>query len=675
MFQRRRAVLALLGWALCLTGSAAVRLAAQDVPLIPLDQLFDNPEITAAQISPDGRTLAYLKPYDGVLNVFVRDLSANIDRRVTSDTLRPIRQYRWSADGNWIIYQQDRGGNENFHLFVVAAAAPGAPKARDLTPYEGARAEIIDVPPDVSGEIVIALNKRSPTAFDAYWVNLETGALRPLAENPGRLTGYFIDRDRLHQLRVAVGHDSAGATQIFVRATERDPWHPVATYAPDEHVAPIRMHPDGRHLYMRSDHGKTNLAVLVLLDLRSGRDSLVETDPLRQVDLGSSLFSDVTDSLLATTYEGDTVRLYPKTAQLGRDLDRIRRAHGGTPELLSATRDESKWVVDFISPVDPGATYLYDRKNGTTRLLFNPRPWLTANTLAAMRPITFTARDGLTVHGYLSVPRGAAARDLPLVVLVHGGPWTRDHYGYYPEVQLLANRGYAVLQVNYRGSTGYGKAFVEAAVHQFSGAMQSDLLDGIHWAVEQGIADPAKVAIYGGSYGGYASLVGVTFSPGVFACAVDYVGPSSLVTLVRSFPAYWRPYLEGSWYRFVGNPDVASDRKDMLARSPIMFVDRIRAPLLVFQGANDPRVSKGESDRIVVALRNRGAKVGYYVAANEGHGFANADNRLALYRSIERFFGQCLGGRIQPSVSPFVDARIRALTVRIDTLHAAPAAP
>ena len=674
MLQRRRAVV-LLGGALCLTAIAGTHLVAQDAPLIPLDQFFDNPEITAAKISPDGRTLAYLKPYEGVLNVFVRDLSANIDRRVTSDTLRPIRQYRWSADGNWIIYQQDRGGNENFHLFVVGAATFGTPNARDLTPYKGARAEIIDVPHDVPDEIVITLNKRDPSAFDAYWVNLETGALRPLAENTGQLTDYFIDRDRLHQLRVAMGHDSVGSTQIFVRPTERDPWHPVATYPADEHVAPIRMHPDGRHLYLRSDHGRTNVAALVLLDLRSGRDSVVETDPVRQVDFGTPLFSDVTDSLLATTYDGDTVRLYPRTAQMGLDLERIRRVHPGTPELLSATRDENKWIVDFISPTDPGATYLYDRKTGTSRFLFRPRPWLKTNQLAEMRPITFTARDGLTLHGYLSVPRGDVARDLPLVMLVHGGPWDRDVYGYDPEVQLLANRGYAVLQVNYRGSTGYGKAFSNAAVHQFGGAMHTDLLDGMHWLVEQGIADPKKVAIYGGSYGGYASLVGVTLTPGVFACAVDYGGPSSLVTLIRSFPTYWRPYLEATWYRFVGNPDVAADRTDMLARSPITFVDRIRVPLLVFHGANDPRVSKNESDRTVVALRNRGAKVGYYVAANEGHEFANADNRMALYRSIERFFGQCLGGRIQPSVSAFVDARIRALTVRIDTLQAAAPAP
>jgi len=413
----------------------------------------------------------------------------------------------------------------------------------------------------------------------------------------------------------------------------------------------------------------------VLLDLRTGRDSLVATDPLRHADVGAPLFSDATDSLLATAYDGDTVRLYPQTAQMTRDIERVRHAHAGTPEFLSATRDESKWIVDFISATDPGSTYVYDRKTGTARFLFSPRPWLKADELVEMRPIAFTARDGVAVHGYLSVPRGNVARDLPLVVVVHGGPWGRDDYGYDPEVQLLANRGYAVLQVNYRGSTGYGKAFSNAAVHQFGAAMHTDVIDAVYWVVARGLVDPKKVAIYGGSYGGYETLVGVTASPGVFACAVDYVGPSSLVTLIRSFPAYWRPYLESTWYRFVGNPDVAADRKEMLERSPITSVDRIRVPLLVFQGANDPRVAKSESDRIVVALRNRGIGVQYFVAPNEGHGFANANNRLALYRLMERFFSQCLGGRSQPTVSTAIDARIRALTVRIDTLHAPPAAP
>jgi dipeptidyl aminopeptidase/acylaminoacyl peptidase len=283
-------------------------------------------------------------------------------------------------------------------------------------------------------------------------------------------------------------------------------------------------------------------------------------------------------------------------------------------------------------------------------------------------PVSFTARDGLKIHGYLTTPRGVEAKNLPMVLLVHGGPWARDNWGYQPEAQLLANRGYGVLQVNYRGSTGYGKSFYNAAVKEFSGKMHTDLLDGVNWAVQQGIANPKKVGIYGGSYGGYATLVGVTFSPDAFACGVDYVGPSSLVTLIESFPPYWRPFMEGSWFRFVGDPAKPDERADMLARSPLSRVDSIRVPLLVVQGANDPRVTKVEADQLVAALRDRGVKVKYIVAPNEGHGFANPDNRLALYRSMEQFFGDCLGGRVQPTVGESISKHLTGLIVDPDSV-------
>jgi dienelactone hydrolase len=383
----------------------------------------------------------------------------------------------------------------------------------------------------------------------------------------------------------------------------------------------------------------------------------------------------VTDSLIATVYVADTVRIYPKTAQLARDLARVRALHDGEPGITSRTRDETKWVVAFNSPTDPGATYLYNRTTGRGTFLFRPRPWLKNRTLAGMTPVSYKAEDGLTVHGYLSTPPGVPARNLPLVLLVHGGPWARDTWGYQPEAQLLANRGYAVLQINYRGSTGYGKQFYNAGVHEFAGKMHTDLIDGVNWAVRQGIADPKKVGIYGGSYGGYATLVGLTFTPGVFACGVDYVGPSSLVTLIESFPPYWRPFLEGSFYRHVGDPSKPAEREELLKRSPITRVDSIRVPLLIAQGANDPRVTKRESDQIAIALRDRGVKVKYLVAPNEGHGFQNADNRLALYHSMELFFRDCLGGRAQETVPATIEQKIAQLTVNVDTLKLAAAAP
>lgn len=653
---------------------AAAPAAAQMPPVIPVEHFFDSPEIAAAQISPDGRWLAYLKPYRSKLNVFVRPVGGGEERRLTADTVRPIRQYYWSADGGRVLYEQDRGGNENFHIFSVGVdAAPG--DARDLTPYEGARAYVVDVPKDLPTRVFIALNKRDPSAFDAYWLDLESGKLELAVQNPGRFGGYLVDRS--HRVRVGVAQGPAGENEIHVRADSTQPWRLLVSYPATENVQPLRLHPDGRHLYMLSNHGETDLNRLVSLDLETGQEQVVHEDPdhaAEPADGGGVLFSEATDSVLWTAYDADTVRIYPKAPEVAADLARIRKLHSGTPTVTSMTRDAQRWVVAFDAPTDPGVTYLYDRTTGKGTFLFRPRPWLKPTELADMKPVAFPAREGLTIHGYLTTPSGTPARKLPLVLLVHGGPWARDDWGYQPEAQLFANRGYAVLQINYRGSTGYGKRFYNAAVKQFAGAMHTDLIDGVDWVVKQGIADRRKMCVYGGSYGGYATLVSVTFTPKVFTCAIDYVGPSSLITLVESFPAYWRPFLEGSWYRFVGDPAKPDDRKDMWARSPLSRVDRITTPLLIVQGANDPRVTKRESDQLATALHQRGVKVQYLVAANEGHGFLNPDNRLALYHTMDRFFAQYLGGRSQAKVPAEVDARIRAMTVNVDSLKPAPEA-
>jgi dipeptidyl aminopeptidase/acylaminoacyl peptidase len=495
---------------------------------------------------------------------------------------------------------------------------------------------------------------------------LASGKLDLAVENPGRHGAYLIDQSG--QIRVATQSTPTGANEILVRAKDGDPWRTLATYPATEDVAPLRIAPDGRHLYVESNAGTSNLSRLLLMDMDTGKETLIESDPKGEVDFGSAVFSEVTDSLIATAYVGDTVRVYPRTKMLTKLLADVRKLHDGTPGITSSTADETRYIVAFNSPTDPGATYLYDAKTGQSKFLFRPRPWLKPTELSNMTPVSFAARDGLGVHGYLTTPRGVEAKNLPMVLLVHGGPWARDAWGYQPEAQLLANRGYAVLQVNYRGSTGYGKSFYNAAVKEFSGKMHTDLLDGVTWAVQQGIANPKKVGIYGGSYGGYATLVGVTFSPDAFACGVDYVGPSSLVTLIESFPPYWRPFMEGSWFRFVGDPAKAADRADMLARSPISRVDSIRVPLLVVAGANDPRVTQREADQLVAALRDRGVKVQYIVAPNEGHGFANPNNRMALYRSMEQFFGQCLGGRVQPTVSEAITSHLKGLIIDPDSV-------
>jgi dipeptidyl aminopeptidase/acylaminoacyl peptidase len=641
-------------------------------PIIPLTHFFDNPEIAGAQISPDGRWLSYLKPYRGKLNVYARAVgaAAATERRLTSDTTRPITGYFWSADSRYLLYAQDKGGNENYHVHRVTIAGTGVPEAKDLTPFEGVRALIFAVPRDLPGRVLIGLNKRSPAAFDAYWLDLATGDTTMAAQNPGRILGYLLDKQ--HRLRAAAGSSEQGGTDIYARAPDQSEWRKIASYPATENVAPLRVHPDGRRLYMSSNHGETDLAQLVLLDLETGATTPVESDPEKAVDFGSAVFSDITDSLLATVYIADTVRIYPKNPRFARDVANIKRLHDGTPGVSSMTRDETKYIVSFDSPTDPGATYLYDRTTGRGRFLFRPRPWLVPRQLAPMQPVSFKSGDELSIHGYLTTPVSVQARNLPLVLVVHGGPWARDTWGYDPEAQLLANRGYAVLQINYRGSTGYGKAFYNAAVKEWAGKMHSDLIDGVRWAIKEGIADSSRVAIYGGSYGGYATLVGLTFTPEIFACGVDYVGPSSLVTLIESFPPYWKPFLEGSFYRHVGNPAVAADVEDLNKRSPLFRVNRIEDPLLIVQGANDPRVTKREADQMAIALRDRGVKVRYLLAPNEGHGFLNADNRLALYRAMELFFKDCLGGRAQATVAPAIEQHIARLTVNVDRLKLAP---
>lgn len=664
------AVVALCGMFASLHDAEGQRRSAQLPPLIPLNHFFDNPEITGAQISPDGRWLSFLKPYRDKLNVHIRPIAGGAERRMTSDTTRPVTGYFWSADSRHLLYVQDKGGNENYHVYRVPVAGTGVPQAKNLTPFEGVRAIIFAVPREMPGRILIGMNKRMPSTFDAYWLDLANGDTTMAAQNPGRILGYLLDND--NRLRAAAGSNEQGGTDIYARATNGTEWKKVASYPATENVAPLRVHPDGRRLYMSSNHGETDLAQLVLLDLETGATTPLESDPEKAVDFGGAIFSDITDSLLATVYVADTVRIYPKTERFARDVANVKRLHDGAPGVSSMTQDEMKWIVTFDSPTDPGATYLYDRSTGRARFLFRPRPWLVPRQLAGMRPVSYKAADGLTIHGYLTAPVGVPTRSLPLVLVVHGGPWARDTWGYDAEAQLLANRGYAVLQINYRGSTGYGKAFYNAAVREWAGKMHTDLIDGVRWAIKEGIADSTKVAIYGGSYGGYATLVGLTFTPEVFACGVDYVGPSSLVTLIESFPPYWKPFLEGSFYRHVGNPSIAADVEDMKKRSPLFLVDKIEDPLLIVQGANDPRVTKREADQMAIALRDRGVKVRYLLAPNEGHGFLNADNRLALYRAMEMFFKDCLGGRAQASVAPAIEQHIAKLTVNVDALELAP---
>jgi dipeptidyl aminopeptidase/acylaminoacyl peptidase len=614
-----------------------------DIPLIPLEHFYDDPERAAARVSPDGRRLAWLAPADGPLNVWVAPIEGGDPVQVTNDRDRGVRAYSWSRDGARILYLQDTGGDENYHLFAADLDHPDAPD-RDLTPFDGVKVGVVDVPRGDPSHVLISTNRRDRGLFDVERLNLETGAIERIAENPGNIMGWLTDRDG--RLRAAFAQTPTGDHQVLVRDAEDQPFRVLADYANEDSGAPYAFTADGRALYVGSARDN-DLVRLVTLDVATGDEVVIDSD--EEADLGSPIISDRTGELVGAGYRRDRIVLHTFDDAFARDWERVRQIHPGDPMIGSTDDDETLWTVAFDDDRDPGATYLFDRRSGESRLLFRSRPWLDPAILAERTPVRITSRDGLTLRSYLTLPVGVEPKDLPTVLYVHGGPWARDSWGWEPTAQFLANRGYAVLQVNYRGSTGFGKAFTHAAEREFAGKMHDDLIDGVDWIVAEGIADPKRVAIYGGSYGGYAALVGATFTPDVFAAAISVVGPSNLVTLVRSFPPYWRPLLAGTWFKFVGDPDDPEELKDLEARSPINKVDRITAPLMVLQGANDPRVKKAESDQIVEALRARGVPVEYIVKEDEGHGFVKPENRLDVYRAVERFLATHLGGRTTSS--------------------------
>ncbi len=613
-------------------------------PLIPLEHFFDNPEKAGAKISPDGTRLSYLAPEQGRLNVWVRTVGADDDTCVTHDHVRGIRGHSWSRDSSRILYPQDQGGNENFHVYAADLTRPDDASV-DLTPFDDVRAGIVDVPHDDPTHVLVSMNRRDPQCFDVHRLDLVTGALDLVAENPGNIGGWHTDN--AGRLLAASAQTQTGDTEILVREHEDEDFRSLTVYANEDGGDVYGFTPDGTALWVGSARDR-DLTRLVRLDLASGEETEVHAHD--EVDLGGPILRSRTGELLAVLYMVDRLEVAFFDDDFERKWRRASELHHGDLAGVSMDDDETTWVVSFDDDREPGATFLLDTDTGEAQFLFRPRPRLDPATLAPMQTRRIESRDGYPLHCCLTLPLGVEPAGLPMVLVVHGGPWARDSWGYDPEAQFLANRGYAVLQVNYRGSTGFGKAFMHAAEHEFAAKMHDDLLDAVEWAVGAGIADRERVAIYGGSYGGYATLVGVTFTPEVFAAAIDYVGPSSLVTLVRSFPAYWRPFLQGSWYRFVGDPGTEEEPNeevvaDLWARSPLSRVDAIRTPLLVVQGANDPRVTKQEADQIVAALRERGVDVEYLCKDDEGHGFSNPENRLDLYRAMERFLAEHLGGR------------------------------
>jgi dipeptidyl aminopeptidase/acylaminoacyl peptidase len=607
-------------------------------PLIPRDVLFGNPEKTAPEISPDGRFLAYLAPHEGVLNVWVRTLGEGDDRVVTADRKRGIRLFSWSWTGAEILYVQDRDGDENWHLYRTDVASG---RTTDLTPFEGVQAQVVASDHAFPDTILVALNRRDPRLHDVYRLHLGTGELELETENPGDVHDWSAD-DRL-RTRVAQAFDAEGGTIVRVREAVDAPWRELLRWGPDETFGGVAAFtPDGRGVWLISSVG-ANAARLLEVDLTTGAERVIAADP--QYDVGGILRHPRHHGLQAVRFTRARSEWMVVDPEVAEDFRAIARVRGGDWGLVSRDLDDKTWIVGYVEDAAPVHYYAWDRARREATLLFSNRPRLDGYTLAPMEPVSFPARDGLPLHGYLTVPVGVPRADLPAIVLVHGGPWVRDTWGLDNEVQWLANRGYAVLQVNYRGSTGYGKTHLNAGDREWGARMSTDLLDGKRWMTDQGLADPARVGIMGGSYGGYAVLAALAFTPEEFACGVDIVGPSSLVTLIESIPPYWTT-AKATFDKRMGR--LQTEREFLESRSPLHRCHDIRRPLLIAQGANDPRVKQAESDQIVAAMRARGLDVQYLLFPDEGHGFARPENQRKFVAAVEPFLARHLGGRVEP---------------------------
>lgn len=600
-------------------------------PMIPLKDFFRNPEKAAFQISPSGQYISYLAPWENRMNVFVRKTSGGEATRVTDLKDRDISSYFWKGDR--IIYSRDFGGDENFHLF---SANPDGSGAKDLTPFDKVRAGMVDNLEDISDtDVLIGMNKRNPEVFDVYRLDIQSGKMNMVAENPGNIGNWITDHEG--KIRMATTTDGVN-TSLLYRPNEKAPFKTVLTTNFREGISPQFFTFDNQFVYAASNLGRDKSAI-VKIDPATGKElEVLYEDP--DVDVESLHYSRKRKVLTTITFEKEKVNRKFLDPVIEKIFTRLQTLLPGVEVQITGTDDaENLFIVRATSDTLRGIYYLYNVQTDKLEELANACPWLNPADLTEMKPVSYKSRDGLTIHGYLTLPKGRPAKNLPVVINPHGGPWHRDSWGYNPEVQFLANRGYAIFQVNFRGSTGYGRKFWEASFKQWGLKMQDDVTDGVHWLIDQGIADPKRVGIYGGSYGGYAVLAGLAFTPDLYACGVDYVGVSNLLTFMKTIPPYWKPYLE-MMYEQVGHPEKETDM--LKAASPVFHADKIKAPLLVVQGAKDPRVNIAESNQIVEALRKRGVEVEYLVKDDEGHGFHNEENRMEFYVTMERFLAKHL---------------------------------
>jgi dipeptidyl aminopeptidase/acylaminoacyl peptidase len=645
--------------------------AGTQPPIIDRELFFGDPEISGAQISPDGKFIAFVKPFKGTRNIWVKRTEDPFDaaKPVTNDKSRPVTQYFWSRDGKYILFAQDKAGDENYLVYAVNPAdAPAAgedvPGARNLTDAKGVRAAIYAVPRSDPDAMYIGLNDRDPAWHDLYKVKISTGERTLVRKNTERITSWLFDlKDKL---RLATRSADNGDNEVL--RVDDAGFTKVYTCNVFETCGPVRYHPDGQRVYFETNKGNINLSRLILLDSATGKEELVESDPMNRVDFGNVNFSEVTDEMISTTYNDDRERIYWKDKSFEADYKLLQKKLPGKEiGFVSGTKDERLFLIVANSDTEPGERYLFDRNTKKLTLQYRIREKLNRDYLASMTAVRYKSSDGLEIPAYLTLPKGVAAKNLPTVIFPHGGPWARDSWGYNSYAQFLANRGYAVLLPNFRGSTGYGKKFLDGGNNEWGQKMQDDLTFGAKYLVAQGIADPKHIGIMGGSYGGYATLAGVTFIPDLYAAAVDIVGPSNLITLLGSIPPYWEAGRQ-VFYQRMGNPNTSEGKAQLERQSPLNHAAKIKTPLLVIQGANDPRVNKREADQIVIALRDRNYPVEYLVAPDEGHGFARPINNLAMFATTEKFLAKYLGGRYQEAMTPEIATRLKDISVDVKTV-------
>jgi dipeptidyl aminopeptidase/acylaminoacyl peptidase len=661
---------------ICLSLLTSLSVAAQSGPKTPLidrELFFGDPEISGAQISPDGKFIAFLKPYKETRNVWVKRTEEpfNAAKPVTDDTTRPIPAFFWSRDGNYILFVQDKGGDENYNVYAVnpadsKAAGRDVPAARNLTDLKNVRAMIYAVPKSDPDVIYVGLNDRDASWHDVHKVKISTGERTLIRKNTDRIAGWMFDTK--DQLALAVRIADNGDTEVLRVAG--DGFKKVYSCTVFEGCDPVRYHKDNKRIYMGTNKSDSiDLVRLVLFDPETGKEELVESDPMNRVDFGNAIFSDLTDELIGTVYEDERRRIYWRDKAYEADYKLLQeKLPGKDVNFDSSTKDEKLWLISAGSDVEPGEKYLFDRATKKLTLQYRIREKIPREHLAEMKAIRYKSSDGLEIPAFLTLPKGVEPKNLPVVVNPHGGPWARDSWGYDSYAQFMANRGYAVLQPNFRGSTGYGKKFLNAGNNQWGEKMQEDITWGVKYMISQGIADPKRVGIMGGSYGGYATLAGVAFTPDLYAAAVAIVAPSNLITLLESIPPYWEA-ARIIFHERMGDPTKPAGKAQLDRQSPLNSANKIKTPLLVVQGANDPRVKKAESDQIVVALRERNFPVEYLVAPDEGHGFARPVNNMAMIAVAEKFLAKHLGGRFQEGAKPEVAQRLKEITVDVKTVE------